>query len=337
MIELTEDGRIWSEWCETAGIQDVYWTWGHLALWAPEWRAQPLGVRWTGGRETVLQPVLRVPLDRLEGGSGFFDLRTAYDFGGPRHVGVDPAGSMDRFEAEWTECAGGLGIVTEFLRLHPTALSTLPSWATQHAENYLVDLTRSYEEIRRGYHSSWRNALRKGELAALSVEVAGDPEKQMVDSFLNLYGETMSRLGAPARALFKNETLRRFLALPEASLVTVRSPQGEPIAHATILASGPTLFYHLSCSDPVGLPLEPNRRLLDTLVRFGKEQSFRTLHLGGGSPSLRTFKKHMSSGTIPYHVVKRIWDPETYTALCRANGADPEARAFPAYLERLEK
>ncbi|MFC1791262.1 GNAT family N-acetyltransferase [Gemmatimonadota bacterium] len=335
MITTTEDGARWAGWCAEVGVADVYWSWEHLSLWAPEWDAKPLGIRWTGKRDTILHPVLMVPLDRLTGGEGRFDLRTAYDFAGPLHVGPDPARAMGLFEEEWTRQAKDLGAVTEFLRLHPRALPTRPSWAIHHADHPMVDLIPSYEGIRNAYRGSWRWSLRKAEAEPTTVEISASPDPGLIDSFLTMYRDTMNRRGASFEFRFRDATLRGFLALPESWLGTVRDPDGAPIAHATILASGSTLFYHLSCSDPEGLSFRPNHKLLDAVVRLGKDRGFTAFHLGGGSTTLQSFKKHMGNTSVPYFVVRRVVDAEAYSAICRANGADPSGPSFPAYMERF--
>lgn len=336
MLATTEEGRRWTEWCGDVGMRDVFWSWEHLALLAGEWDARPLGVRWSEGGETILHPVLLVPLDRLSGGAGRFDVRTAYDFGGPRHVGADAAGAMAKFEAEWSRWTEANGVVTEFLRLHPTALAERPTWASFHAEHHIVDLSRPYDEIRAGYTSSWRARLRQGESKGAAVEVTGTPDAETVRSFLDTYRQTMAKVDAAPEFRFREETLRGLLGLPDVWLATVRSADRRCVAHAVVLASGPTLFYHLGCSDQAHLDLRPNQLLFDALVGFGREQGLVALHLGGGSPSLRRFKAGMGGDTVPYHLVRRVVDDDTYAALCAANGGDAGGGVFPAYIGRFE-
>lgn len=344
MISTTRDPDRWRRWCSDAGVDDPYWSWNHLTVWAPEWNARPLGVRWTEERgdgdgngrvETILHPVLQVPLDRLRKGAGLTDVRTAYDFAGPLHRGRDPTEAMARFEEEWSGWTLDNGVVTEFLRLHPTALPSRPSWALFHADNHAVDLTPSYEEIRSSYHGSWRRNLRKAEGHGLAVEVADTPPTDLAEAFIALYHRAMVALQAPFWFHFRNQTLRRFLALPDTGLVVVRDRAGEVLAAATYLASGSTLFYHLGCSERRGLDLRPNHRLFDALIRMGKKRGFRLLHLGGGSPSLRRFKRHLGNTTVPYFVVKRVVDPRAYAELCRMNVAGVAEHAFPAYIGRF--
>lgn len=336
MLTTTEDGGRWTQWCADVGVKDVYWSWEHLALLAGEWGATPLGVRWADHGGTILHPVLLVPLDRLAGGAGLFDVRTAYDFGGPRHVGDDGAGTMARFEAAWTDWCRAHGVVTEFLRLHPLALPQRPSWASFHEDHHVVDLARPYDEIRAGYGASWRARLRQAESRGSTAELSDTPGADVVQSFVDTYRAAMDRLDAAFWFRFRDETLRGLLVLPDAWLATVRSADGRCVAHALLLASGPTLLYHLGCSDPSSLDLRPNQLLFDSVVRFGRDRGFHTFHLGGGSPSLRRFKAGMGSDTVPYYVVRRVVAPDTYAALCAANGVDAGDAAFPAYIRRFE-
>ena len=336
MLRTTENGVSWSAWCEDLGVDDVYWSWDHLVLWAREWGAKPVGVLWKGTGGVIMHPVLLVPLDRLEGGRGFVDVRTAYDFGGPRLVrGEDPRGAMASFESDWLEWTRNARVVTEFLRLHPTALPVRPTSAAFQADHYIVDLTDPYEEIRARFRSSWRSRLRQGERGGSRVSMTEAPSLEEVQSFIRHYQDTMSRVGAAPWFRFHEETLAGLVALPKTWLATVWSPAGRAVAHAVFLGSGGTLFYHLSCSDPKHLELRPNHLLLDAAVRFGQQMGFTAFHLGGGSPSLAEFKAGMGGRTVPYHVVRKVVDPLAYGSLCAANEVNPDGSSFPAYVERI--
>jgi hypothetical protein len=241
---------------------------------------------------------------------------------------------MSLFEEDWTQWAHRKGVVTEFLRLHPMALSVRPARAELHALNYVVDLLRSYEEIRASYHHSWQRSLRKAERQGYQVEISDSPGEEQVEAFLGLYRAAMVRLGAKPWFRFNGETLRRFFSLPDTSLVSVREDD-EPVAFSSILRSGKTLFYHLGCSRQSALPGRPNHLLFDTIIRHGQGIGLASLHLGGGSRSLQRFKSQMADSTVPYFIVRRVLDSDAYERLCRENPAPGEGSDFPVYLRNL--
>ena len=73
--------------------------------------------------------------------------------------------------------------------------------------------------------------------------------------------------------------------------------------------------------------------MLDRVIEFGRSVGYRSLHLGGGAPSLRHFKKQIATGTVPYFIARTVHDDHAYARLSDAVTAG--APEFPAYRLRL--
>lgn len=321
-LATTVDGATWRGWCDAVGLDDVYYRWEHLAIWARAWKLAPLGIRWVDDQGTVLLALLRDDLDALPGGAGRCDLRTAYDMGGPLLFG--PPATFDRFEHAWDDLLRELGCVTLFQRLHPFR-SALPRGATLHAQNRVAPLEGGIDAVRARMYGSWRRDRNRAEREGCTTTVEHDPAL-----FAALYRVTMERVGAAAFYRFDEATLTDLVRLQDVTQLVTRGPEGRPAATALSLRSGDVRFYHLSASDPDQRHLRPSHHLVDGLLQHAIDDGCRAVHLGGGAPSLYRFKSRVGPETVPYRVEKRVVDPDAYAALCAATGRNEGP--FPAYL-----
>ncbi len=340
-IESTTDGGIWRSWCEAAQLDDIFYDWTHVTIWAREWSCEAVGVRYEDPHGVVLLAVLRDPLDGLEQGAGRCDVKTPYDFGGP--VGAPDA--LPGFSKAWDGLLREWGAVTEFQRLHPfrfvDPLAQLPGVA-KHADNFVVDLSPGYDAIRAAYKQSWRRGLRKAERRVesgeLSARVVQDPTAADVAVFARLYDQTMAGVGAQPWYLFSRATFEALFAHPAIAMVRVDAhlpdaPDVQPAAVAMSLRSGDDRFYHLGASEWSLRGMFPNNLLHDTLVRHALDEGCQRVHVGGGAASLRRFKSGLANTDVPYFVRKRVLDPDALARICTANALDPDA-AFPPWLGR---
>ena len=336
-IETTTDAETWKTWRDAAGVEDVYYSFDYLNIWESEEKGEPVGIRFDGSAGRVLYPLVRVPLDSLDGGEGYVDVRTAYDFGGPLTFtyGTDGSTLLDQFEPEFTELLESWNTVTEFARLHPLRVETVPDNAVHHADNYVVDLSEGFEPVYDGYKSSFARNVRQAEDHGLDIAIDDDPGDEERTAFSDLYLDTMEKVDAEPFYFFDRGTLEMLMDLEEMATVTTRTSDGDIIASALVLESANDLFYFLGASDQDYLELRPNNILFDRIIRHAARSDYDHFHLGGGSQGLRRFKSQMATGTVDYHLFKRIHDHEAYEAICEAEGEDPEDDAFPPYRDHV--
>jgi hypothetical protein len=329
VIETTTSPGRWDDWCREVGLGDVYYDLRYLEIWETWEGGEAVGIRFVDALGTVLYPLLRRPLDALAGGAGAVDVRTAYDFGGPLAFGERPAELLAAFDDAWTQEARRWGVVSEFCRLHPFRCRRRPPAASFHADNYVLELSGSRDEVLARLHRSHLRDLRRARRGPLRARVERSPSPARVDAFAALYGETMERRGSDPFYRFPRRLLERLLGLDEVSLVAVDDAQG-PVAMALFLASGRELFYFLSASSPRAARHTPGALLHDEARRFALAQRCERIHYGGGGEGVRRFKSRLADSKVPYYVVRRVHDPATYARLVSANRCEHET-VFPAY------
>ena len=331
-FETTQDDETWSAWLAEAGIDDVYYSFRYVGIWALEELGSPMGIRYESPRGRILYPLVLVPLDSLPAGSGLVEARTPYDFGGPWGDGPDLPKLHGEFRNVLVDWLRSRGVVSEFVRIHPLRGGGQPADAKVHAENFIVDLTVPYDDLFSSQHRRHRRAVRAFHRRDHEMHWITDVSDQDATAFIELYARTMTRVAASTDYRFSETTLAALMALDEMSLVRARSELGV-FGAALFLRSGNDLFYYLGASAH-DRPAGTNNTIFDTAIRHAQSWGLRTLHLGGGSESLRSFKSQLATGTVPYSVVQRIIDEPQYTALCAANGVS-DSSYFPAFRSKL--
>ena len=146
-LQTTEEDSTWAAWLAEAGLDDVYYSAAYARIWAEEERGSFVGIRYSGAAGLLLYPLVLVPLDSLPGGAGLLEARTPYDFGGPRAFGEDLQAVHEGFRPELVAWLRSRGVISEFARLHPLSNGGRPTDAKLHADNFVVDLATTYEEL----------------------------------------------------------------------------------------------------------------------------------------------------------------------------------------------
>ncbi|MBA3403868.1 MAG: GNAT family N-acetyltransferase, partial [Gemmatimonadaceae bacterium] len=178
------------------------------------------------------------------------------------------------------------GIVAAFVRLHPLLsfpIETLTrvGEVVRHGDTVSVDLALSDEEIwaaTSGFHrKSIQNAERLGYAARM------DPDWAQFDQFVEIYLQTMSRVGAAQFYRFSREYLVALRqALGDKAHLCVVETKGVVAAAGLVTEVGGIVQIFLAGSRHEFLPHSP-AKVMENFVRYwAKARGNRWFHLGGG-------------------------------------------------------
>ncbi len=240
------------------------------------------------------------------------------------------------------------GCVSVFARLHPVLgpIPTVPrgeaAAVVAHGETITVDLQKTeaemWGETASGHRNEINRSLRGGHVARI------DTEFREASRFIELYRETMDRVGASAYYYFGDEylTMLRAALGPKLSLALVEIG-GVVAAAGLFVETCGIVEYHLSGSAAAFMKERPTKLMLHCVRSWAKARGNTVLHLGGGvggaEDSLFKFKSGFSKGRAPFHTFRMIVDADRYRALVRSRMSQPDgpqAEAeltgfFPAY------
>ncbi len=266
-----------------------------------------------------------VPDAVARGSEPIFDATCPRGYPGPivsAGSGVDAEGFVERAATALREQLRGRSIVSAFMRLHPLLVPPLEPLrragaVVDHGESVSIDLSLSRDEMWRLTRNNHRRdidrAARRGYVARI------DEAWQRFDGFVNLYAQSMDRLGATP-----------FWHLPREYFVDLRASLGgvvrlcvveignELAAAALLTEVDGIVEYHLAGTSDAHVAASPSKLIIDFARQWAKERGNRVLHLAG---SLRTGDplSHFKAGFSPLRHTVSSWrvvaDPAAYDAL----------------------
>ncbi len=238
-----------------------------------------------------------------------------------------------------------LNVVSAFFRLHPIlALPVEPLARTghvvQHGETVYVDLTLPAEEIWRQTRSNHRRGINRAKREGHVGEI--DERWEEFDTFVDIYGETMRRVGAHKFYYFTRDyfaELRQALG-DRLHLCVVRI--GGEVACAGLFSEVCGIVeYHLGGTREKFLANYPTKIMFDFVRYWAKGRGNRVLHLGGGlgskEDSLFHFKAGFSNLRRPFFSWRGVVNERAYSALIERYESSWGVQAdgfrgfFPAY------
>lgn len=227
------------------------------------------------------------------------------------------------------------------LPLAPEALREHGRLVT-HGQTVWIDLHQTKEQRWSELRPRFRSYINR--LNRLGLVASEDPGHRHLDRFIELYQETMDKVGAADWYYFSRQYLETMLERlsDNCSLCVVNSPQGEVVSAGIFTVAGDIAQYHLSGTVTEG----EYRDALKLLINFGAEwacaRGARQLHLGGGvggeGDKLFQFKAGFSKRRSEFSSWRAICNASLFeTALARspagaaAPAGDRLAGFFPPY------
>jgi len=332
MIREFEPGD-WDKRLAELGIGDAYFSSGYVATAAILEAGRPvlLGLRGTCGE--VLFPCIVRQLPRGERG---VDVVSPYGYGGPVAVGTLPP--LAAFESAYEEWCGVNHVVSTFIRFHPflqnQAYAPSRTKTVRLAGTVVWDISAGrdlFADMRDGYPRAIRAMARRAVCTVSRGEAA-------FIRFRPIYEETMRRVGAVPFYFFPDSYWRMMLEkLGDRAVFFEASLDGELIASSLVLEGRPWLHCHLSATSERGRPTQVGKLLYYEAARWGQQNGFVAMHLGGGvgcrEDSLLAFKLGFALGGLtPAFVGKMVHDSAQYRQLA---GSDEIEGYFPAYRQAV--
>lgn len=279
----------------------------------------------------------------------FYDLVTPYGYGGPLIIECKEGARHElafEFEKAFRAYCLSRKIVSEFIRFHPLA-GNAADFEETFDVNYLretvVTNLKDYEqpvdiEFSRTARKNIRQALKSG----VAYQVTLNPRS--LESFKEIYYETMERNGADSFYYFKDAYFEQLMDLFGEHLLLVEAIyEGKVIGAGLNFVYGNLAHTHLSGTLSEFNNFSPASVLYYALVLWGKENGIDVVHAGGGRTNslddkLYLFKKQFGKHSdCHFFIGKKIWNSEIYEALCIASKNVQATDYFPAYRARLYK
>lgn len=251
------------------------------------------------------------------GAKSYYDIQTAYGYGGPLTNTKDEE-FIENFEKEFIKYCKEQNIVAEFIRFHPLLKNEIlfreKMDIIENRKIRFIDLEKSIENIwEMDIISKNRNMIRKAEKSGLEVK-----EDIKIEEFKKVYNETMKKVKAEKEYYFNDEYFEEMKNLSYFSIGIKKDKK--LIAAAIFLKGKDIVHYHLAGSIESYLKYAPNNLLLWTAIKYAKQNGFKRFHFGGGTSNslenpLYKFKKSFCKEEETFFIGKRIHKEEIYYKL----------------------
>jgi hypothetical protein len=233
----------------------------------------------------LLRSIATVPC-HAQTGNGWRDATSVYGYAGPvaSHSNI-PESVLRGFRSALREALVERRIVFVFSRLHPLMSQAEPlagmGECVPVGKTVSIDLTLSPEMQRARYRKDYRRQVNK--LRRLGVTCLHDWSKAHLDEFINIYHETMHRVGACESYLYDHSYFEHLTSMLGSSLhLFICQREDRVLSGGLFLLCGGILQAHLVGSRSAGLAPSSTKLLFDTARLWANDHGVEVLHLGGG-------------------------------------------------------
>ncbi|MFN7390704.1 peptidoglycan bridge formation glycyltransferase FemA/FemB family protein [Brevundimonas sp.] len=279
-------------------------------------------------RTLAAWPLLRRPIN-----DDRYDLTSVYGHVGPLTADGADAGAcfdaiLDTMRSE--------GAVSLFSRMHPVLDQRLPeTWRGEPAGRVVIIDASDPASVVQSYRTDHRQGIARARGRGLTVRQRSGSDA--VTLFHQIYSEAMVDLDAKEFYFFDSDYFHGLTAAQDFDVTILFAEfEGQTVSASMFITTGEIMQYYLSGTRPAYRALAAAKVLIAEAHQRAVETGVRWLVLGGGLGSredgLFAFKRGFSGLTAPFHLTRRVLNPQVYANLCRAAGVDPEATVFfPAY------
>jgi Acetyltransferase (GNAT) domain len=242
-------------------------------------------------------------------------------------------------------------ICSAFIRLHPIINSHIHqsfpfewSFIHTHSDTVVCDLQLTEEQLWQQTRKSHRTKINKLNRLGFHSKITIANDINLLEPFIQVYEETMSRVGANSLYSFGREYFSNLIsALGQQLYVCEIEIDNQIVAASLITEFGGIVQYHLGGTKTEFLNQSPSTLMFDHIRTWAKKRNNNFLHLGGGvgneKDSLYHFKAGFSKTTKPFMTMRMIVNENSYNQLTKSTALNSnrtqlemsKSSFFPAY------
>lgn len=270
----------------------------------------------------------------------YFDIISPWYFGGPLlHSEKNRIQVINNFLASFQTFANQNNIITEFTRIYPLFNTSKDFIELSHA-NYrydisYIDLEQSEETIWNNFKKSNRNSINAAKRKGVKIDFS--ISEDAVNTFFELYHESMKRINADEFYFFPNEFFKKIIRYLKENFTIVTATYNEiPISSSIFLFKFGTIHYWLSANNYTYRNIYANNLLLHESIQWAKKNNNQKFVLmGGTNEGLRNFKESFTNTKMAFYTLNRTFNQEIYEDLNKirsnSNESSNKSSFFPVY------
>lgn len=301
--------------------QDIYFTREYMLLYENNGDGVGQLFVYCEDDNVAIYPYLLNEIDGYDLLENYFDIQTAYGYGGPLISNLDES-FRTNFEQEFLKYCLENNIVAEFVRFHPYMenqnVFKEKMDVIHNRMTVCLDLEPTIDEIwKNSINSKNRNMIRKAEKNMLYIDYEKD-----IKAFRELYEGTMDKVSATGYYYFEDSYYEEMMNDDHYRMISVKK-DNRIIASAIFMCFGYYMHYHLAGSDKAYLSYAPNNLLLWEAIKYAKKEGCQLFHFGGGLEDdienpLFKFKSAFSKQYLDFYIGKRVHNQKIYSSLIKS-------------------
>jgi hypothetical protein len=258
----------------------------------------------------------------------FFDVISPYGY--PGILLNEAANTPDFLDIAFQQLIHQLSskkVCSAFLRLHPILNQNLSEYpyCKFNGETVSVDLKLSLTEIWHQTRPEHRNKINKNKRTGMSAKIV--PFAEYIDIFVELYEQTMDRVGATQSYYFgRDYFVQLSQALKHQMHLCVVELNDEIICGGIFTEVCGIVQYHLGGTKSAFLKQAPSKLMFDYVRIWAKERGNEFLHLGGGvggaKDSLYHFKAGFSKQRHSFSTIRLVVNQKNYDDLVKVRAKE---------------
>lgn len=320
------DRQEWKDYQNRLPIdhQDIYYTPEYYALYENygDGKAQCFVFEKDG--ELALYPFLLNSINELgyELDKEYFDIQGAYGYNGVVGSSYNPE-FIDAFYQAFNEFILEKNIVAEFTRFHPIIKNN--TFSQTYLKTFFdrrtvfIDTTKSEEELWSDLQRTTKKQINRCyDRHNIKVRVLNGVESEL-DTMVNIYTESMKRVGSSDYLFFNKEYFKQLLSLPQ-TIQYVAYYDNKPISTITAFVGETILHGHLGGTLDEYISISPFSLLYWEMIKTAKEYHLKYVHVGGGATAdendnLLLYKQHFSKLKSEFHIGKKVYNEGIYKSI----------------------
>lgn len=315
---------IWREWVSKLPYEkmDIYYNPEYVRLYEEDESAASCYV-YAKKDDIYVYPFIKKSIPKL---AGYFDICTAYGYGGPISNSSDSVFLNEAYQCFYEESVKK-NIVAELIKFHP--LLRNHEFLMQNFKGNIMRMCSTvYVEIDIDEKQRWegiythanRKNINKARRNNLEIKIGQDDKSW--EAFRFLYAKTMRTNNAGKIYFFSPDYFRHIQKNLADNYVLVSCMyNGEIISVLLVLLGAVYAHCHLIGTAKEFMTLGVNNLLHHELILWCKKKGYEKLHIGGGrsdndEDSLLGFKKNFSDKISDFYVGESVLNHQAYNQLC---------------------
>lgn len=320
-VITSNDYRKWDEVVRSFPQYEVFYLSEYVSAFAQINKAEPLLYYCTDCGNRAMNVVLKrdISLDEKFQGTisenTYFDLITPYGYGGFLADGI----LMPAMIAAYEDYCKKSGFVSEFTRflLNSKYLNVFSGEKTTLTHNVVRSLNLPIDEMLSDFEHKVRKNLKKAMRSNLNVFIENNTNH--LDSFINIYYETMNRNSAVKEYYFSEEFFKKICRMTNNFIMVYVALDDKVIASELILYTKESAYSYLGGTLSEYFSLRPNEILKFEAMKWLKAHGVKKFVLGGGygtDDGIFHYKKSFAPhGIIDFYTGRKVFNGEVYELL----------------------